>query len=316
MNPRLRVVLSATAMAALLSSCGGPEAEPSPDAAADASAAARDAGPEAGADAAQIADTGLPALDAASFLDAGEATDAELQVPDAAEIADAGMSSSDASQTLSDAALEAADSGSSTPDTSFTVVDAGAELDAGQASTDAGTAPDTGHPGQDAGGATPDGGDPHANANKLEYCGSSASLPAGRAFTVTLNNQTIDFAGGYFWGIYSPETPEFYGDSTFTWVSTDGQYYLELMVHQGFPGSCPVTLALPNDQVVWNLYDTATPPNVDLYSSDTTASGSLKLDFYDLAGGACFVSVECSNCRLVWGSDVAVINGRAVESCQ
>ncbi|MBI5543136.1 MAG: hypothetical protein HY901_04565 [Deltaproteobacteria bacterium] len=278
---RLSVVSCAIGMIALLSYCGDPEADPVLDAGADAAIHVRDADQELPeGDAGPRADAGRPVQDAGIISDAGEVTDAGQPAPDVGIFSDAGE-----------------------------------VTDAGQPEPDAGSVSDAGHLVQDAGSGMLDGGDPHANADKLEYCGSGSSLPSGRDFTVTLNGQTIDFAGGYFWGVYSPETPSFYGDSTFTWLSTDGQYFLELVVHQGFLGMCPVTLSLPSNEVVWNLYDTAQPPTVDLFSSDEGASGSLKLDAYDLAGEACSVSVECANCRLVWGSDVAVVDGQAVESC-
>jgi len=89
---------------------------------------------------------------------------------------------------------------------------------------------------------------------------------------------------------------------------------MELIAHgQWLSGPQVLDSAVPPHHRVVTWFQVR--PTVDLFSSDEGASGSLKLDAYDLAGGACSVSVECVNCFLVWGSDVAVVDGLAVESC-
>lgn len=221
---------------------------------------------------------------------------------------DAGSEPADAGEEQPADAGEALDAGGEEPDAGG--IDAGIE-DAGSEEPDAGSHPVDGGNAADAG-TTADAGEPEL----LERCGA-ASLSPGRTMTVTLDGQVIDFSGGYSWGEYSPPTALYWGYSAFTWTSTDAQYVLELVVHEGFSGVCPATFSLPSQEVVWNLYSSDDwPPEVDVFSSGDGSTGSLKLDAYDLFAGGCSVSAACTNCRFSGDGHVVVIDGQVVESCQ
>lgn len=200
-----------------------------------------------------------------------------------------------------DASIPVLDSGSETPDDAGAASDAGTAADAGQEAADAGT----------------DAGSSPADAGALEYCGSPTLTP-GRDFTVTLNDEAVDFSGDIFWGTFIPGDSSYYAEATFTWASVSGEYYLTLSVLEGFSGTCPATISLPDDHVSWNFFgeSAASGESIDLFSSTEGASGTLRLDAYDLAGEACSVSVDCENCRFTDGIDVAVVDGQAAESCQ
>ncbi len=139
----------------------------------------------------------------------------------------------------------------------------------------------------------------------------------GRQLEVTVGGTRIDFNTGEFTAQREPADKL----HSFSFVSTDGRYLLELNVLDQFQGACPAVFQLPTAESLASLYlaelDEDDEATAIADSDSPGASGTLTLDSYSTSAGREVASFSCEHCVLAPKASLSravTVSGRAHDA--